>query len=58
MKTLINIALLFVLFLSANQLIAQNSQMSTKYPKTKKVDTTNTYFGTNVSDPYGGDRFH
>lgn len=23
-----------------------------KYPETKKVDTTNTYFGTEVKDPY------
>ncbi len=52
MKTLINIALIFVFLLTTNQIIAQNSQMSLKYPKSKKVDTTDTYFGTNVNDPY------
>ncbi len=52
MKTLLNIALIFVFILSANQIIAQNSQMSLKYPNTKKVNTVDTYFGTEVNDPY------
>ena len=31
---------------------AQNMNKKTEYPATKKVDSTDTYFGTAVSDPY------
>ncbi len=52
MKTVLNITLIFAFILSANQIIAQNSQMSLKYPQTKKTNTVDTYFGTEISDPY------
>ena len=52
MKTILNIALILAFILSTNQIIAQNSQMSLKYPQTKKVNTVDTYFGTEISDPY------
>ena len=52
MKTILNIALILAFILSTNQIIAQNSQMSLKYPQTKKVNTVDTYFGTEINDPY------
>ena len=39
--------------LMAGSALAQNMTIKTlPYPVTKKVDTTNTYFGTTVPDPY------
>ena len=52
MKTLINFVLLFVFIVSANSIFAQNAQMSLKYPNTKKENTVDTYFGTEINDPY------
>jgi len=31
---------------------AQNSDLNVKYPKTKKINHVDTYFGTKVQDPY------
>jgi len=40
-------------FLICSHLYAQQMTIKTlPYPKTKKVDTVNTYFGTQVPDPY------
>lgn len=47
----INLALTIVLFTSA-MATAQNLNMTIQYPKTKKTNTVDTYFGTNVADPY------
>ena len=42
---------LIVLFMSSI-IYAQNQNMTIKYPKTKKINTVDTYFGTKVEDPY------
>lgn len=47
-KKFMRILLLAVSFLTSNILFAQ----SYKYPQTKKVDQIDTYFGTEVEDPY------
>ncbi len=47
----IKLALTILLFTSA-MATAQNSNMTIQYPKTKKTNTVDTYFGTNISDPY------
>ncbi len=47
----IKLALTILLFTSA-MVTAQNSNMTIQYPKTKKTNTVDTYFGTSVSDPY------
>ena len=41
----------FFLILSCNETKNQNT-MKFEYPETKKVDTTDTYFGVEVADPY------
>ena len=43
-----------VLFISGNALAQHSSDTSDKmtYPKTKKTDVVDTYFGTKVTDPY------
>jgi prolyl oligopeptidase len=33
-------------------ILATTTMAQLKYPTTKKVDTTNEYFGTKVADPY------
>ena len=38
--------------ISIAAMITQSEAQSDKYPKTKKVDTVDVYFGTKVSDPY------
>lgn len=51
MKKLISLFILIVAF--SNYTFAQNMNIKTlPYPNTKKVDTVNTYFGTEVPDPY------
>ena len=47
----IKLALTIFLFTSA-MAYAQNSNMTVKYPKTKKTNTVDTYFETKVPDPY------
>ncbi|MBS1530287.1 MAG: S9 family peptidase [Bacteroidetes bacterium] len=50
MKKLIAMTALIV---AGNYTFAQNMNIKTlPYPNTKKVDTVNTYFGTQVPDPY------
>lgn len=47
------IALLpFAMLLSGTAIAQQNMIKTLPYPLTKKVDTTDTYFGTTVPDPY------
>ncbi len=50
MKKLI-LPMLLIGLLACNQQ-KNEERMSVTYPKTKKVDTVDTYFGTKVSDPY------
>lgn len=38
--------------LTMNAQMQQNTKQDIKYPKTRKADNTDTYFGTNVPDPY------
>ena len=52
MKLFSTTNLVFITLISANILQAQQSNMTEKYPKTKKVDTVDTYFGKKVTDPY------
>ncbi len=48
-----NLFFLPLVALLAGSALAQNMTIKTQaYPVTKKVDTTNTYFGTVVQDPY------
>jgi prolyl oligopeptidase len=47
----INIIYLIALFILL-QVNAQNSEMNIKYPETKKVDTVDSYFNTDIKDPY------
>lgn len=47
------IPLLMMSVFTGGYVCAQNMNIKTlPYPKTKKVDTVNTYFGTQVPDPY------
>lgn len=46
----IKFALIFLFITSI--IYAQNSNMTIKYPKTKKVDKIDDYFGTKIQDPY------
>ncbi len=52
MKLFSTTNLVFITLISANILQAQQSNMTEKYPITKKVDTVDTYFGKKVTDPY------
>lgn len=55
MKVLLLPFVLLTLLFSCKKEIQTNSPANTitlKYPKTKKVDTVDTYFGTPVKDPY------
>ncbi|OQY03272.1 MAG: hypothetical protein B6I20_05335, partial [Bacteroidetes bacterium 4572_117] len=50
MKKLLLPLLLMGLFACNQQ--KNEKRMTVTYPETKKVDTIDTYFGTNVPDPY------
>ncbi len=52
MKKIIPIALVSLVIFSCKQEIKQEADMTVKYPETKKVDTTFTYFGEKINDPY------
>jgi len=52
MKHISPLKLAFLFILVANFIHSQNSDMTSKYPQTKKGNTIDNYFGTNVPDPY------
>ena len=52
MNQILKIQLAFFILFSTFVINAQNSNMATKYPKTKKIKTVDNYFGTDVQDPY------
>jgi len=52
MKHVSSLKLAFLFILVANFIHSQNSDMTSKYPQTKKGNTIDNYFGTNVPDPY------
>ena len=41
-----------MLLFSSTVIFAQNSNMTKTYPQTKKTNTVDTYFGTQIQDPY------
>ena len=52
-KKKINPTKLFLIFsLITTIIVAQNSNISVKYPNTNKINTVDNYFGTDVQDPY------
>jgi len=53
MKNKLHIKLALTIFVFTTAMTyAQNSNMTVKYPKTKKINTVDTYFETKVPDPY------
>src|SRR5690606_28640133 len=48
----ITLLLALAVLLSACQETSKRESISVTYPKTKKVDTVDTYFGAEVPDPY------
>ncbi len=52
MKNILPLKLAFIILFTSTIMVAQNSNMTVKYPKTKKINTVDTYFGTKVPDPY------
>lgn len=52
MKIFTPVKLVLSILFSTTMIHAQNLNMHIKYPKTKKVNTVDTYFGTKVPDPY------
>ncbi|MCK4561819.1 MAG: S9 family peptidase [Flavobacteriaceae bacterium] len=52
MKPFFKIKLAFFILITTSMITAQNSNMNIKYPKTKKINHVDNYFGTEVQDPY------
>ena len=52
MKKVISIIIIFVTLMSCKNEVQMEETASLDYPETKKVDTVDTYFGTEVKDPY------
>ncbi|MCF8713530.1 S9 family peptidase [Joostella atrarenae] len=52
MKKLITCVVVATSILSSCDTTETKKDLTLKYPATKKVDTVNTYFGTEVKDPY------
>ncbi len=52
MKSLFTLPLILIMVFTMNKVNAQNNTMKIHYPKTKKSDHVDTYFGTKVADPY------
>jgi prolyl oligopeptidase len=52
MKKSITLLLAITTFVACKKEEPKEIDMTVTYPETKKVDTTNTYFGEQVSDPY------
>ena len=52
MKKLAYVGALTILFSACETNEKKSPEMAVTYPETKKVDTVDTYFGTEVPDPY------
>ena len=52
MKKLVLTVIVAAAFLSCKEETTKEEKIVLKYPETKQVDTTDTYFGTEVTDPY------
>jgi len=52
MKPFYKIKLVVFILITTSMLTAQNSNMTVKYPETKKINHVDNYFGTEVQDPY------
>lgn len=52
MKKLVLTVIVAAAFLSCKEETIKEEKIVLKYPETKQVDTTDTYFGTEVKDPY------
>ena len=52
MKKLAYVGALTILFSACDSNEKKSPEMAVTYPETKKVDTVDTYFGTEVPDPY------
>ncbi len=52
MKPFYKIKLALFILITTSMITAQNSNMNVKYPKTKKINHVDNYFGTEVQDPY------
>ncbi len=52
MKNISPLKLVFIVLFTTSIIVAQNSNMTVKYPTTKKTNTIDTYFGNKVPDPY------
>ncbi|GAA4273365.1 prolyl oligopeptidase family serine peptidase [Aquimarina gracilis] len=53
-KTLLGLCIMFLIIACKNETKEQTNKtnIALNYPETKKVDTVDTYFGTQVKDPY------
>ncbi|WP_370175851.1 prolyl oligopeptidase family serine peptidase [Leeuwenhoekiella palythoae] len=52
MKKIVYVGALTILFSACETNEKKSPEMAVTYPETKKVDTVDTYFGTEVPDPY------
>jgi len=52
MKLIYKVKITFFILITTSMITAQNSDLNVKYPKTKKINHVDTYFGTKVQDPY------
>ncbi len=52
MKKIVLSILTIAIFISCNNIEKPKEKMAISYPKTKKVDTVDVYFGNKVTDPY------
>lgn len=52
MNQILKIKLAFIILFSSTIIYAQNSNMTVKYPETKKINHVDNYFGTEVQDSY------
>ncbi|NBL65916.1 prolyl oligopeptidase family serine peptidase [Flavobacterium sp. NST-5] len=52
MKKAVILIITAAAFLSCKEEVVKQEKITLKYPETKKVDTVNNYFGTEIKDPY------
>lgn len=52
MKKAVILAVTAAAFLSCKEETVKQEKIALKYPETKQVDTSDTYFGTEIKDPY------
>ncbi len=52
MKQFFRLKLAFIILFTTSIIYAQNSNITVKYPKTKKTNTVDYYFDNEVQDPY------